>query len=130
LPIANRGLANSELAHYDDAIADYSAGIDRSPREPYCRFNRGNLYLTLGDYQKAIDDLSEALVAKPNDPMALTKRGEAEEALGRISQALEDFRAALASRPELQAAREGLDRIMAQQKRSDDEGRGAPSPNP
>jgi tetratricopeptide (TPR) repeat protein len=104
--------------------------IDRDPKLAYCRFDRGALYLTLGDYQKAINDLSEALLAKPNDPMALTKRGEAEEALGRISQALDDFRAALSSRPELQEAREGLDRIMAQQKRSDDEGRGAPSPNP
>src|SRR4029078_11757185 len=30
--------ANSELAHYDDAIADYSAGIERNPRESYSRF--------------------------------------------------------------------------------------------
>ena len=116
-----RGLANSELAHYDDAIADYSAGIERNPQEPYCRFNRGNLYLTLGEYQKAIDDLSQALTAKHNDPIALTKRGQAEEALGRSSQALEDFRAALSTRPELQSAREGLDRITALQKRSDGE---------
>jgi tetratricopeptide (TPR) repeat protein len=78
-------------------------------------------YLTLGEYQKAIDDLSQALTAKHNDPIALTKRGQAEEALGRSSQALDDFRAALSTRPELQAAREGLDRIMALQKRSDGE---------
>ena len=124
----NRGLANSELAHYDDAIADYSVGIERNPREPYCRFNRGNLYLTLGDYQKAIDDLSQALTAKHNDPIALKKRGQAEEALGRSSQALDDFRAALSTRPELQAAREGLNRITALQKRSDG-GHGEPSAN-
>jgi Tfp pilus assembly protein PilF len=83
----------------------------------------------LGDYQKAIDDLSEALAAKPNDPVALTKRGQAYEALGQNSPALDDFRGALASRPELQAAREGLARIMAQQKRSDGE-RDEPSRNP
>ena len=115
-------------AHYDDAIADYSAGIERDPREPYCRVNRGNLYLTLGEHQKAIDDLSQALTAKHNDPIALKKRGQAEEALGRSSQALDDFRAALSTRPELQAAREGLNRITALQKRSDG-GHGEPSAN-
>ena len=44
-----------------------------SPREPYCRFNRGSLYLTLGYYQKAIDDFSEALTAKPKDFHCATK---------------------------------------------------------
>jgi tetratricopeptide (TPR) repeat protein len=125
----NRGLANSELAHYDDAIADYSVGIERNPREPYCRFNRGNLYLTLGYYQKAVDDFSEALTAKPNDSTALTKRGQAYELLGQTSQALNDFRAALDSHPDLQAAKEGLARLVAQQKQTDDES-GKPLKNP
>ena len=107
-------------AHYDDAIADYSAGIERDPREPYCRFNRGNLYLTLGYYQKAVDDFSEALTAKPKDSVALTKRGQAYELLGKTSQALNDFRAALDSRPDLRIAKEGLARIFAQQKQTDD----------
>jgi tetratricopeptide (TPR) repeat protein len=125
----NRVLANSELAHYDDAIADYSVGIERNPREPYCRFNRGNLYLTLGYYQKAVDDFCEALTAKPNDSTALTKRGQAYELLGQTSQALNDFRAALDSHPDLQAAKEGLARIVAQQKQTDDES-GKPLKNP
>jgi tetratricopeptide (TPR) repeat protein len=125
----NRGLASSELAHYDDAIVDYSVGVERDPREPYCHFNRGSLYLTLGYYQKAIDDLSEALAAKPNDPIALTKRGQAYELLGKINQASDDFRTALASHPELVAAKEGLARILAQQRQSDHKS-GRPPRNP
>ena len=111
----NRGLANSQLAHYDDAIADFSIAIGRDPHEPFCRFDRGALYLTLGYYQKAIDDLSEALAAKPGDALALTKRGQAYELLGQNNHALDDFRAALSSRPEFVPAKEGLARILAQQ---------------
>jgi Flp pilus assembly protein TadD len=83
----------------------------------------------LGYYQKAVDDFSEALTAKPNDSTALTKRGQAYELLGQTSQALNDFRAALDSHPDLQAAKEGLARIVAQQKQTDDES-GKPLKNP
>jgi len=76
----------------------------------------------LGYYQKAIDDLSEGLATKPDDPLAMTKRGQAYEALAQNSQALDDFRGALSSHPELEAAKEGLARIMAQQQQSDDKG--------
>ncbi|MGB6195529.1 MAG: tetratricopeptide repeat protein, partial [Methyloceanibacter sp.] len=101
----------------------------RNPREPYCRFNRGSLYLTLGYYQKAIDDFSEALTAKPKDSITLTKRGQAYELLGQTNLALDDFRAALDSRPDLRIAKEGLARILAQQKQTDDKS-GEPLRNP
>ena len=37
LAYCNRGLANSQLAHYDDAIVDYSVAIARDPKLAYCR---------------------------------------------------------------------------------------------
>jgi tetratricopeptide (TPR) repeat protein len=83
----------------------------------------------LGYYQKAIDDFSEALTAKPKDYIALTKRGQAYELLGQTNLALDDFRAALDSRPDLRTAREGLARILAQQKQTDDKS-GEPKRNP
>ena len=42
--------------------------------------------------------------------------------LGQNKQALDDFRSALSSHSELEAAKEGLARIMAQQQQPDDEG--------
>jgi tetratricopeptide (TPR) repeat protein len=83
----------------------------------------------LGYYQKAIDDFSEALTAKPKDSIALTKRGQAYELLGQTNLALDDFRAALDSRPDLRIAKEGLARILTQQKQTDDKS-GEPLRNP
>ena len=52
--------------------------------------------------------------------VALTKRGQAHELLGQNNQALDDFRSALSSHSELEAAKEGLARILAQQQQTDD----------
>jgi hypothetical protein len=51
------------------------------------------------------------------------------ELLGQTNLALDDFRAALDSRPDLRIAKEGLARIMAQQKQTDDKS-GEPLKNP
>ena len=50
--------------------------------------------------------------------MALTRRGQAYEALGEKSKALDDFRAALDAQPNLESAKEGFARLMAEQQRS------------
>jgi tetratricopeptide (TPR) repeat protein len=50
---------------------------------------------------------------------ALTRRAQAYEAIGQKAQALDDFRAALEVNPRLESAREGFDRIMTEQQRSD-----------
>ena len=115
----NRGLANVQLGRYDDALADYVIAIDRDAKLTYCYFSRGSLYLTLGEYQKAINDLTQALSEKRGDPIALTRRAQAYEALGQKSRALDDFRAALEVSPKLESAREGFERIMTEQQRSE-----------
>jgi tetratricopeptide (TPR) repeat protein len=116
---SNRGIANFELGHYDDALVDYSVAIDRDPKLSYCYFSRGSLYLTLGEYQKAVSDFTTALGERPSDALALSRRGQAYEALGQRSQALDDFRAALEIDPKLESAREGFARIMAERQQSD-----------
>jgi len=118
LAYCNRGLANVQLGRFDDALADYSVAIGENADLAYCYFNRGNLYLTLGDYRKAIDDLTQALGERPENPVALTRRGQAFEALGEKSKALDDYRTALDADPNLESAKEGFARIMAEQQRS------------
>jgi hypothetical protein len=49
----------------------------------------------------------------------LTWRAQAYEAIGQGAQALNNFRAALKVNPRLESAREGFDRIMTEQQRSD-----------
>jgi len=44
--LCNRGLANLQLGHYDEALVDYSIALDRDPKLAYCHLDRGSLYLT------------------------------------------------------------------------------------
>ncbi|MGD0532755.1 MAG: tetratricopeptide repeat protein [Methyloceanibacter sp.] len=44
--LCNRGLANLQLGHYDEALVDYSIALDCDPKLAYCHLDRGSLYLT------------------------------------------------------------------------------------
>jgi tetratricopeptide (TPR) repeat protein len=108
-----------ELGRYDDALADYAIAISDEPRLTYCHFNRGNLYLILGEWLKAISDYTTALGERPSDSITLSRRGQAYEAIAQTKQALDDYNAALEINPRIESAREGVARLMEQQKRSD-----------
>jgi len=78
-----RGVANFRTEHINEALLDFTAGIERNPKLAECYIDRGTLYLlTEAEYQKAIDDLTEALQLAPPSATALSRRGQAYEALG------------------------------------------------
>jgi tetratricopeptide (TPR) repeat protein len=119
LAYCNRGVSEVELGRYDDALADYSIAVSAAPDLSYCHFNRGNLYLILGEWMKAISDYTTALGERPSDPTALSRRGQAYEAIAQTKQALDDYNAALEINPRIESAREGVARLMEQQKHSE-----------
>jgi tetratricopeptide (TPR) repeat protein len=60
--------ANAAIGRYAEALADYDALIQRSPRDPAGYQARGRLNLILGKAGAAAADLRQAVRLKPNDP--------------------------------------------------------------
>lgn len=60
--------AGEAAGRYAEALADYDALIQRSPRDPAGYLARGRLNLILGKAGAAAADLRQAVRLKPNDP--------------------------------------------------------------
>ena len=88
---ANRGLANAQLRHYDEAIADYTEALRLNPRDEVLQYNRGNAHYCKADYDRAIADYSEAVRLDPKNAWAFGNRGKAYALNGDHARAVADF---------------------------------------
>ena len=76
----NRGLANSKLGHYGDAIADYDRAIELDPQSAAAYYNRGLAKDELRrEYKSAIADYDRAIELDPQHADAYNNRGVAKE---------------------------------------------------
>jgi tetratricopeptide (TPR) repeat protein len=83
---------------YAEAIADYTAALDKVPNYAWAFRGRGQAYLGQGNAKLALADLNEALRAKPNDFNLTLLRGRANNQAQNYDAALADLSRALDSK--------------------------------
>ena len=82
----NRGNAKVELSEIEDALKDYSEGIQLAPRLMMeGHFNHGNLHMDLSEFLDAVDDFNKAIDF--GHKSAIYNKGNAFVMLGRFDEA-------------------------------------------
>lgn len=99
----NRGNAERELGHFDEAKADYDNAIILAASDPFPYRNRGVTYGLLGDYGRALADFNHAIALAPKYASAYLGRAFAFQALGNPRAAAADFARAAKLDPNLVA---------------------------
>jgi tetratricopeptide (TPR) repeat protein len=70
------GTVYQKLGRLQDAIQEYSATLERDPRNPVALVNRGELYLRQGNRQ-GFTDIANAVEADPNGETSAGRRARA-----------------------------------------------------
>jgi len=83
---------------YADAIADYTAALEKAPDYVWAFRGRGQAYLGQGNAKLALDDLNAALRQKPGDFNLTLLRGRANSQAQNYDAAIADFTQALDSK--------------------------------
>jgi len=83
---------------FAEAIADYSAALDKVPNYTWAFRGRGQAYLSQGNAKLALADLNEALRAKPDDFNLTHLRGRANSQAQNYDAAIVDFTQTLNSK--------------------------------
>jgi len=76
---------------FDDAIASFSKGIAKNPKNYWLYRLRGDVYFQQKRYQKAVDDYSAVIRIVPNDTTGYGARAKAYERMGLHALADKDF---------------------------------------
>jgi len=77
-----RGTALMSKGRMDEAIADFSAALDRDPKIVWAYFNRGLALLVKGDDVRAQADFDRCLALRPDLKAELDRRAELARSLG------------------------------------------------
>jgi tetratricopeptide (TPR) repeat protein len=110
----NRGNAYFKKGQYDLAIADYSEALRRNPKDPAgIIWNRGNAHAEKRDYPGAIADYDQAIALSPKFADYYRIRASTYEKMGERDRAIADYRRALSLNPSNQAAKNGLQHLIA-----------------
>ncbi len=96
LPISHtkRGGVLAQLEQFDQAIADFNAAIDLSPRNWLAYLGRGIALVLKQQYSKGLEDLNHAMDLHPNKPEAHLIRGQVYAEIGNGPRAIADFQKA------------------------------------
>ena len=95
-----RGVAFLAHENYDNAIADFSESLRKSPRNVGALNNRGQASYLKGDYKSAVSDFSGAVVMDPKNFLAFNNRALAYLETEELDLALSDLQSALKLVPE------------------------------
>lgn len=109
----NRGVAYSEKADYDHAVADFESAIAVDPAFVKAVNNLGAARLRKGDYDAAIEDFDRAVALAPTYARAFANRAEARLKKGDPTRAELDYAEAVRLDPDLEVAWSGLCWIRA-----------------
>lgn len=133
---AHNNLANvlKSLGRYQDAIAHYQTAVRLRPELPEAHHNLGNTLKELGRLDEAVVSYQQALRIKPDYPEACLHLGHVLKATGRSADALASYRrawhlktddaeirCALIDQMQALCEWEGLDALMAAQRRDVDD---------
>jgi len=87
----NRGVAQLNLRHLDEAERDFNAAIDLRPDYAAAFANRGRVHIDREDYALALEDLNRAVELDDQLAQAYANRAFVHDNLGQIEEALADF---------------------------------------
>lgn len=93
--LQNRGNIHADLGNHEQALKDYTRGIELSPEDPELYFYRGITYEDSGDTLRAIADYTAALKLDPEDPVYHYNRGILYENVGNLLQGFNDYNRAI-----------------------------------
>ena len=65
----NKGVELAQQHKYDDAIKEFNAAIEASPKSAKAYLNRGTAYRALQKYDEAMTDFAKAIEIAPKDEM-------------------------------------------------------------
>ena len=99
-----RGVINTDLTEYDNAIAAFSIALTINPTYMEAYRGRGLAYHNKGENDKAIEDLSKAIEIGPKNADAYNYRGFAYGMKGEYDKAIEDYSSAIAINPKYEDA--------------------------
>ena len=117
--LINRGIIYVALEEYDKAIRDYDKAYRINPNVAEIHVNRGNMLFMSRFFDQAVTEYSKAISQDFTKlHIALYNRGLAYEKLGQLDKAEADYRRALELMPEWKRARNKLDRILNQTRKS------------
>ncbi|MFH1055160.1 MAG: tetratricopeptide repeat protein [Candidatus Altiarchaeota archaeon] len=88
---AQKGDVHYFNRYFDDAVREYSTGIESNPDNAGLYYRRALSYVQLRDYDNAIVDLSKAIEMGPNLKEFYYVRGMLFEARKEYSKALWDY---------------------------------------
>ncbi|MBR9705243.1 tetratricopeptide repeat protein [Candidatus Pacearchaeota archaeon] len=94
LPYHNRGDINRELGNLEEAVKDYTKGIEVDPEAFPVYNNRGLALLELGNFSEAILDFTRSIQLFPHE-VFYNNRGSAYLLLEEYDKAIEDFNEAI-----------------------------------
>ena len=97
----NRGVAQMEAGHFEDAEVDFQAVLDGppSPEKTNAHYNLGLLHRRREAWRDAEREFSLALADSPDNGRAFRERGLARMKLDDLKGALEDFLSVLKNEP-------------------------------
>jgi tetratricopeptide (TPR) repeat protein len=76
---------------YEEAIIDYTKGIELDGGDAYAYRSRGSAYRSLERYEEAISDYTKSIELDGGDVCAYSNRGSAYDSLGRYEEAIIDY---------------------------------------
>jgi tetratricopeptide (TPR) repeat protein len=85
------------MGQFDNAIADFSKGIELFPNGGFLYFNRGLAYAQKGDTDNALANLNKAIELNPEETSVYLYRGILYTQMNQKENAIADFQKVLAS---------------------------------
>lgn len=104
----NLGVVLENQGHFERAMEEYRACLDRDPTYTAARYNLGRLLHRQGRFLEAAEEHRRVLETDPGFVLARIGLGEALRRLGRIADAVETFREAVRLDPAAALAWDGL----------------------
>ena len=96
----NRGIANSMLEKYEEAIKDFEEAIKINPNNADTFINSGKAKNEIRKYSDAIKDYNRAIEIDPNNADVFNNRGKAKKNLAEYEKAVEDYDRAIEINPD------------------------------
>lgn len=100
----DRGLANAEMARYEEAIGDLSQALVLSPDDARTWLLRGSAYRLTEQLAEAAQDIGEAIRLDPENLEAYLERGNLRRVQGDNAGARQDWLKVLRAAPESELA--------------------------
>ena len=104
---------NVDQRHWQSARAAARAALSLLPTDGGAWYAMGRAFSGLGDDEASMNCYRRALSSEPRNPEILAQLAHALKRCGQLDQAIRQYQAALAADPRYDAARSGLDRLVA-----------------